>query len=78
MILAKEVGLCYAAVAIATDYDCWRGSVVDVDEVEAAMKKYAKNIKELFLKSIPIIAKLDWSTTITELKVRLPLIFVLY
>ncbi|XP_073984766.1 methylthioadenosine phosphorylase isoform X2 [Rhodnius prolixus] len=68
VILAKEAGLCYAAVAIATDYDCWRGSVVDVDEVEAAMKKYAKNIKELFLKSIPIIAKLDWSTTITELK----------
>uniref|UniRef100_A0A170YLN7 S-methyl-5-thioadenosine phosphorylase n=1 Tax=Triatoma infestans TaxID=30076 RepID=A0A170YLN7_TRIIF len=68
VILAKEAGLCYAAVAIATDYDCWRGSVVDVDEVEAAMKKYAQNIKELFLKAIPAIAKLDWEPTIAKLK----------
>ena len=22
--LAKEAGLCYAAVALVTDYDCWR------------------------------------------------------
>jgi 5'-methylthioadenosine phosphorylase len=21
--LAKEAGLCYAAIAMATDYDCW-------------------------------------------------------
>uniref|UniRef100_A0A0V0G7G9 S-methyl-5'-thioadenosine phosphorylase n=1 Tax=Triatoma dimidiata TaxID=72491 RepID=A0A0V0G7G9_TRIDM len=68
VILAKEAGLSYAAVAIATDYDCWRGSVVDVDEVEAAMKKYAKNIKELFLKAIPAIAKLEWEPTIAKLK----------
>uniref|UniRef100_A0A3B4DPD2 Purine nucleoside phosphorylase n=1 Tax=Pygocentrus nattereri TaxID=42514 RepID=A0A3B4DPD2_PYGNA len=24
VILAKEVGLCYASIAMATDYDCWK------------------------------------------------------
>lgn len=24
VVLAKEAGLCYAAVAMATDYDCWK------------------------------------------------------
>ena len=24
VVLAKEAGLCYAAMALVTDYDCWR------------------------------------------------------
>lgn len=24
VILAKEAGLCYASIAMATDYDCWK------------------------------------------------------
>lgn len=24
VVLANEVGLCYAAIAMVTDYDCWR------------------------------------------------------
>ncbi len=24
VVLAKEAGLCYAALALVTDYDCWR------------------------------------------------------
>ena len=24
VVLANEAGLCYAAVAMVTDYDCWR------------------------------------------------------
>lgn len=24
VVLAKEMGLCYAAIAMATDYDCWK------------------------------------------------------
>jgi 5'-methylthioadenosine phosphorylase len=31
--LAREAGLCYAAVALVTDYDCWRPA----EEVNAAM-----------------------------------------
>lgn len=26
VVLAKEVGLCYAAIALPTDYDCWHDS----------------------------------------------------
>ena len=24
VVLANEAGLCYAAIAMVTDYDCWR------------------------------------------------------
>lgn len=24
VILAKEAGICYASIAMATDYDCWK------------------------------------------------------
>ena len=34
VVLAKEAGLSYAAIAMPTDYDCWKeGQVVDVTEV---------------------------------------------
>ena len=28
VILAKEAGLCYASIALPTDYDCWKGEPV--------------------------------------------------
>ena len=34
VVLAKEAGLSYAAIAMPTDYDCWKeGLVVDVAAV---------------------------------------------
>ena len=34
VVLAKEAGLSYAAIAMPTDYDCWKeGQVVDVTAV---------------------------------------------
>ena len=34
VVLAKEAGLLYAAIAMPTDYDCWKeGQVVDVTAV---------------------------------------------
>lgn len=24
VVLAKEAGICYASIAMATDYDCWK------------------------------------------------------
>ena len=35
--LAREAELCYASIAMVTDYDCWRGSSVDVPEMLAVM-----------------------------------------
>ena len=28
VVLAKEIGLCYASIALPTDYDCWKGNPV--------------------------------------------------
>ena len=35
VVLAKEAGLSYAAIAMPTDYDCWKeGHIVNVTEVK--------------------------------------------
>lgn len=35
--LAREAELCYASIAMVTDYDCWRGGSVDVPEMLSVM-----------------------------------------
>jgi 5'-methylthioadenosine phosphorylase len=37
--LAREAGLSYATLALATDYDCWHDSEVTVEAVIAVLKK---------------------------------------
>ena len=54
-ILAKEAGLPYAAIAMSTDYDCWK---VDEDPVswEGVLKIFnenASNVTDLLLSTIP-------------------------
>ncbi|MFH1429534.1 MAG: S-methyl-5'-thioadenosine phosphorylase [Candidatus Margulisiibacteriota bacterium] len=53
--LAREAGICYAAIAMSTDYDCWKISeeAVSVDMVMATMAKNAENVKKLLIESIP-------------------------
>lgn len=53
--LAREAEICYATIAMATDYDCWHESHEDVT-VEAVLKVMAANVgkaKELLKKTIP-------------------------
>ena len=72
VILAKEAGLCYAAVAMATDYDCWHAQEEKVN-VELALRTFRENVgkvTKVLCAAISIIAKQDWSETIQELKVR--------
>ena len=55
-VLAREAGLCYAAVVMSTDYDCWKeGEAVDIQMVLKTFKKNADNVVKLFLKTIPKI-----------------------
>jgi len=68
VVLAKEAGLLYAAVAMATDYDCWRGGSVNVNEVMTTFKANVENITKLFVEVIPKIANENWDETIDELK----------
>ncbi len=49
--LAREAGICYATLALATDYDCWR----EVDEVTAfdvvkIIKKNVETAKKIIIK----------------------------
>ena len=56
-VLAREAGICYAVVCMATDYDCWKGSEegVDIQMVLKTFKQNAENVIKLFLRTIPQI-----------------------
>jgi 5'-methylthioadenosine phosphorylase len=56
-ILANEIGLPYAAVAMSTDYDCWKEDEAPVtwEEIMAVFQKNAANVERLLLNTIPKI-----------------------
>ena len=70
VILAKEAGLLYASIAMATDYDSWREceTAVCVEEVMATFKLNVAKVTQLILAVVPKIAQLDWTDTIDDLK----------
>ena len=53
--LAREAELCYATVAMVTDYDCWRAdhAHVTVDAVVAVMNSNAQKARDLLRAVIP-------------------------
>jgi len=53
-MLANEAGVPYAAVAMSTDYDCWKEDEVPVtwDEILSVFKENAHNVKRLLIKVI--------------------------
>jgi|TARA_Y100000031_G_C8234649_1_gene392627 5'-methylthioadenosine phosphorylase len=57
VVLAREAGICYASVAMSTDYDCWHESEeeVNIEMVLQTMKKNAENVKKLIISTIPKI-----------------------
>jgi len=56
-VLAREAGLHYAAIAMSTDYDCWKLSeeAVDVSMVVETFRKNVDKVKKLILETIPKI-----------------------
>uniref|UniRef100_A0A3P9MNI4 S-methyl-5'-thioadenosine phosphorylase n=1 Tax=Oryzias latipes TaxID=8090 RepID=A0A3P9MNI4_ORYLA len=70
VVLAKEAGLCYASIAMATDYDCWKEheEAVCVDNVLKTMKENANKASSILLTAIPHISQVDWTQTIRTLK----------
>ncbi len=56
-VLAREAGICYQAIAMSTDYDCWHESkeTVTWEMIASTMKKNAENVKKLWLTAIPKI-----------------------
>jgi len=57
--LAKETGLEYAAIAMSTDYDCWKTGEENVthDLVMKVMEQNAENVKKVIIKTIKKIIK---------------------
>ena len=47
--LAREAEICYATVAMVTDYDCWHEAhdAVSVDQIIATLKKNTENARKL-------------------------------
>ena len=60
-VLAREAGICYAIVAMSTDYDCFMEDrlPVTIDEVLKVMKQNADNVKKLLVEVIPKIKYAD-------------------
>lgn len=58
-ILANEAGIPYAAVAMSTDYDCWKEDEASVtwEQILDIFARNAVNVKDLLLKAIPLIAE---------------------
>ncbi len=56
--LAREAEICYATVAMATDYDCWHESHDDVtvEAILAVMHRNVDNARKLILESVPRLA----------------------
>lgn len=61
VVLAKELGLPYASIAIVTDYDCWREHAdlsehVDVESVLKMFKSSLSKVTNLILDLVPRLA----------------------
>lgn len=54
--LAREAEICYATIALATDYDCWHDEIVTVEQVIATMNKNVANSKAAIRAAVPMIA----------------------
>ena len=57
--LAREAELCYATLALSTDYDCWRAEeeAVSVNAVVAVLKRNIELAREVVRRAALLIAK---------------------
>lgn len=55
--LAREAEVCYATVAMVTDYDCWRAGydAVTVDQVVRMMHENAERARDLVRTVVPLL-----------------------
>ena len=62
-VLAREAALCYASIAMSTDYDCWHETEehVTIAMILEIMEKNADNVIRLMLDVIPRIQYHDCS-----------------
>jgi len=54
--LAREAEICYAAVTLVTDYDCWRKRLVDEDKVQL-LEEIIGNVKAATQNAMALIGQ---------------------
>jgi 5'-methylthioadenosine phosphorylase len=56
-VLAKELGINYASIAMATDYDCWKHNEqpVTFEMVKKTMKENGDKVKQVIINTLPKI-----------------------
>ncbi|GBD97602.1 MAG TPA: S-methyl-5'-thioadenosine phosphorylase [Nitrospirae bacterium] len=61
VVLAREKQMHYAAIAMSTDYDCWKEGEESVtwEMIMETMKKNADNVIRLFIETIPKLKEYD-------------------
>lgn len=61
VVLAREAGICYATVAMSTDYDSWHESEAPVtwDMIVKTMNENVENVKRVFFDVIPKLQEWD-------------------
>jgi 5'-methylthioadenosine phosphorylase len=63
--LAREAEICYALVALPTDYDCWKPHPASLDqaklleEILANVKAATQNAVELIRRAVPLVGAVD-------------------
>ncbi len=60
-VLAREAGICYATVALVTDYDVWKDNHVTIDEIIKVMGQNLDKFKKLIGEVVPKIIFEDCS-----------------
>jgi 5'-methylthioadenosine phosphorylase len=56
-VLAREAEICYASIAIVTDYDVWKDHPVCVDEIVKTMRANIENVKKIIVDAIARLPK---------------------
>jgi 5'-methylthioadenosine phosphorylase len=56
-VLAREAEICYANIAMVTDYDVWKDHPVCVDDIVKTMKANIENVKRIIAQTIVKIPK---------------------
>ncbi|MBI2342868.1 MAG: S-methyl-5'-thioadenosine phosphorylase [Deltaproteobacteria bacterium] len=52
-ILAREAEICYATIALATDYDCWKGEACDAATIITVLQHNVANAQRVLRAAIP-------------------------
>jgi len=55
--LARELGMCYALIAMVTDYDIWAERIVTAEEVVKVMSENVEKAKKLLYSVIPKVPR---------------------